>query len=461
MQIPDEALLAHGKLSDCSLKFLEFVEKCPESLVLSNFDLLELNDELFKLHPWPTFIDERCKSELKEAAEKTYRLMASIPGRIFQDDPVKISRYFNIPLDEARWQIEGISDELLQNLISRGDFLLSPAGIKCLEYNVTCNLGGLQVPFWESLYLNVPVILNFLTDYRINIVNKNLVSSFFDHLIEFALNRFSAYEGPLNTAMVVPGYDPVFKGRIEVPMRVLYKRSLSRLAANRPGEMVICSCRELRIEGGRVFCRDHQLHVMAEFCFGAVPPEIIEVFKRGDICLLNGPIGTLLSNKLNLAVLSEAEDSDIFSEAERETIRTYIPWTRKLIPGDTTFHNDRLNLEKFVLQNRQKVVLKPSTGYGGKGIHIGKKTSPQEWAELIHKALAEGTWLVQEYFDSLPYIYQWGDNDYAIHDAAWGFFVFGTTYAGGWVRVMPRANNKGVINCHQGARVSVLFEVEA
>jgi hypothetical protein len=42
----------------------------------------------------------------------------------------------------------------------------------------------------------------------------------------------------------------------------------------------------------------------------------------------------------------------------------------------------------------------------------------------------------------------------------WGFFMFGPHYAGVWVRVLPRKKSKGVINCHQGASVSVVFNVD-
>jgi hypothetical protein len=76
------------------------------------------------------------------------------------------------------------------------------------------------------------------------------------------------------------------------------------------------------------------------------------------------------------------------------------------------------------------------------------------------KALSIRSWVVQEYIESPTYLYQLGENGYAEHHAVWGFFVFGSTYAGGWARVLPTANKSGVLNCHQGAKVSVVFEVD-
>jgi hypothetical protein len=69
-------------------------------------------------------------------------------------------------------------------------------------------------------------------------------------------------------------------------------------------------------------------------------------------------------------------------------------------------------------------------------------------------------WLVQECVDSHPFIFQRGEDDYEPHDGAWGFFVFGDRYAGGWTRVLPSSNKKGVVNAHQGAQMAMIFEVD-
>jgi hypothetical protein len=83
-----------------------------------------------------------------------------------------------------------------------------------------------------------------------------------------------------------------------------------------------------------------------------------------------------------------------------------------------------------------------------------------QWYDIAKKAFQVKNWLVQEYIEPPTYLYQLGENGYAEHHAVWGFFIFGDIYAGGWVRVIPVKNQSGIINCHQGARVSVAFEVD-
>jgi uncharacterized circularly permuted ATP-grasp superfamily protein len=192
---------------------------------------------------------------------------------------------------------------------------------------------------------------------------------------------------------------------------------------------------------------------------GFVPVDILNVFKSGGVNIYNGPASGLLSNKLNLAILSQNEDSRIFSEKEREVIKKYIPWTRKIEYGTTNYGSEVIVLPEFILSRKDKLVIKPSNAYGGEGVYIGRYVSRDRWQELVSIASKEKNWLVQEYIESSPYLYQSGADGYAVCDAAWGFFILGSEYAGGWLRVLPSGSGKAVINCHQGATVSVIFEI--
>ena len=105
------------------------------------------------------------------------------------------------------------------------------------------------------------------------------------------------------------------------------------------------------------------------------------------------------------------------------------------------------------------LVIKPGHGYGGENVFIGKNTSKQKWTEMINKALLGKNWFVQEAIEYQPYLYQASENGCFKHDSVWGFFAFGSRAGGGWLRVLPQKDNRGIVNCHQGATVSAIFEV--
>jgi hypothetical protein len=90
---------------------------------------------------------------------------------------------------------------------------------------------------------------------------------------------------------------------------------------------------------------------------------------------------------------------------------------------------------------------------------LGRFTSPEEWEAVVRSALASGDWVVQEYVESLPYLFQDGEQGCSPHDVVWGPFVFGATYAGAILRVQPKAL-EGIVNLTRGASEGILLEVE-
>jgi len=460
MKITSDIKTTHRNLSVTNARFLEFVEKNPDSLKRSNFNLLELNDRVFKLQPWPTFINQSRKKEMEEAGISICNLIKALPQRLFDNDPYKISQYYEIPLHEAEKQLKGISARHLDNLLARGDFILSSSGLKCIEYNVTAHLGGWQIPMWESFYLNTPVISKFLEENKPRIINRHLISLLFKHVIENALNNSYDNEVELNTALVTSGKDSDFTN-LELYANHLYRGELDKKDKSLKGEVVFCMKDHLNVHDDFVFFRGKKLNALIEMYNGVITPgAVLNVQAAGNISLYNGPIQELLSYKLNLALLSENEDSDFFTGEEKKRIKKYIPWTRKITPGYTHYRGKKIELKNFIIANRRDLIIKPSVGYGGDGVHIGKKTSQNRWEQAIETAIEKKDWLVQQYIEPTSYLYQYGENGCELCDAVWGFFVFGPYYAGEWIRVLPQISNQGVINCHQGAEVSIIFEVE-
>lgn len=459
MPIPQDILEVHQGLSNCSGKFLDFTAKNPASLKFSNYSMLNLNDDLIRLQPWPTFINRDKKKEMQEASTRVFNLIKSIPVRIFANNTGEMGRYYETPAEEVKSQLAGVDDRHLNHLLARGDFILSRSGFKCIEFNVTANLGGLQVPFWESLYLNTPVISEFLREYDVRINKNNLLSALLEHLIDAALEKFTDFDDGMNVVIAIRGYSGKYYP-MELYLNELYKKKLHSRDSKLRGKIVICDLGKLVISADHVFYEDKRIHNLIEMYHGSLPDEITAVFKAGNICIYNGPITGLLSNKLNLALLSENKDTGIFSDREREIIGKYIPWTRKITAGTFFDGREKIDMVDYIISNREKLIIKPALGYGGWGVYIGQNTMAGEWEKIVKNAAKEKKWLAQEYVQSYPYLYQAGDDGCAVCDAVWGFFVLCSEYAGSWVRVLPREKSRGVINCHQGATVSIVFETE-
>lgn len=458
IEITGEIKEAEARLSKINLEFLEFVQKNPACLDRSNFKLLELKDELFVLQPWPTFVHRENRNHFEAVSLKMWGMARSIPRRVFGNDPEEMSRFYEVPLSTIQFQMGGVDDEHLENLTGRIDFILSPSGLKCMECNFSASLGGWQVPIWESLYLNTPIIARFFKEFGVKNDNENLISHFFEQMVRSAPGDIMQRDGQWNTVIAWRGFEDN-KSPTQTYFNTLYKNILKQRGSNLQGRVHMCDYPHLEIADNCLFLKGEKIHHLVELYNGRVPPEIMEVFKAGNIRLVNGPVSRVLANKLNLALMSNHDSVDVFTAEEKEFIDRYVPWTRKIMPGRTRFEGKTIEILDFIRSNRRRLVLKPGGNYGGKGVCVGIRAAEKEWEESLETAIHEKNWVVQEYVESSPGLYQSGACGCDIHDMSWGFFMFGPRYAGLWIRVMPRQGSRGVINCHQGASVSVVFNV--
>ncbi|MCP5046392.1 MAG: hypothetical protein GY940_04420 [bacterium] len=354
-----------------------------------------------------------------------------MPERAFNNDPKKISEYLGIPVKQVEMMMEGVTRQHLDNLIGRGDFLLSTDDeLKCLEYNVSFSLGGWEIPIWESLYLNTPIIARFFKENNIKSRNGNLYYQYLEHVVRTFLARNPGFKGEVHNALVMKGSGSKMPSTTGVYLNKLFKEILGHRSPPLEGSVHLCGYRHLTVKNKRLYFEDKPIHVVSELCSGEVPPEIMEVFKAGNIQLFNGPATNLIGNKLFLALLSDYENTAVFTAEEKKLIDKYVPWSRKIMPGTSTYKGERIDLEKFISANREKLVVKLGAGYGGKGVYVGKKTPDHLWEQAVKKAIAEKRWLVQEYIETTPGVYQVGDLGCALHDVSWGFFVFGLRYTG-------------------------------
>jgi hypothetical protein len=461
MEITKEMKDMYLGLSKVNLDFLKFVQKNPYSHRRSNFKLLELDDDLFTLQPWPTFINNNTKEIFREASVKLFDLIKSIPGKIFNNDPEQMGAYYHLPAKELKKQFEGVNHHHIDGLVGRGDFIISPSGLKCLEYNVASSMGGWQIPIWEHMYLNHPIIAGFLKSHGLKTKNENLIQLFLEHILESTLAIIPGCDTEINMTFVLEGIRDRFKGSVTQYLDKMFKEILQKKNKELTGSVFACDYCHLDLIDDCIFYKENRIHALVEMYLGYTSPQVMTAFKAGNIRLINGPISFLLSNKLNLALFSDPATSHVFSEEEKKIIDKYVPWTRKITPGSTTYRNEKIDsLERFMLSNRERLVIKPSMGLGGKGICLGAKSTGKEWEETVNTALKRKNWLVQELVESSPGFYQLKEVGYDLHDMVWGFFVFGVRYCGAWNRVMPQQGSKGIINCHQGATVSVVFEVD-
>lgn len=461
--IPEATRIHHAKLSLLNSRFLEEVESDPSFSRRSSFEALDQPSDLiqYPLQSWPLFINGETVRAIEHASVGLCRLLKRIPEAIFGNDPKRIAEFYHLDPAYGALLVELLRDgATLRSLVGRGDFVLTSDGFRCLEFNMTSRLGGWNSVIWSKSYEQVPLVGKFLDQHRAQLRFRDTLRHLFTHVREEARRRGMVGE-ELNIAFAIPAENRAPQRFTEF-MSAEYERFVEDDPKLRRGEILVCDYPDLEQRDWQLYLGEHRVHILLEDHGGEVEHKIFSCVMAGTLDLYNGPLTNLLDDKRNLALLSEAAaGGDALSAEERALVEATLPWTRTIAAGETSYGGERVEMVDFLLAERERMVIKPALSGRGIGVHLGPATAPETWAEVVTRAARDetGSWIVQEYAESLPLFFQNGEEGARAHDVIWGFFVFGEDYGGGFLRMMPQGAGE-VINAARGASEGVFWEVD-
>jgi len=449
----------HHGLSEIDFRFREMAKSSPDFLERSRFHALERNRELtqYRLQPWVTFLGSGKLEELKRVSLGVNNLIKNISELIFHEDWVKMAEFYHLGSPSIA-EIVFSSPTDAKTVFSRGDFIDTAGGFKCIEFNFAPNLGGWDTSIITRMHLSVPATSSFIAREGISVHYTDPIWMMFRHIFADLRDKQLASDGNVTIAFVVQPWEVVPEDN---PKIMFFQREMNRaietLGLEISGKIVSCSYQDMAPREP-LFLGARRVDALIELSNIMTPTFIYRLFKGGCVALYNGPVDRILGSKRNLALLSQYAASRSFSDAERDMIESHIPWTRLVSPDLIDYEGGTHPLYDLVAAHQDRFVLKKADSFGGKDVFIGRSTASEEWGRRLDTALAQGGWIVQEVQESLPYLYQSGEYGCSVHDLVWGPFCFGDAYGGVVLRMQPRASG-GAVNLSLNATEGIVLEV--
>jgi hypothetical protein len=451
----------HRELSAEDLRFREFARSSPSLLDRASFLALEQNRELlkFRLQPWLTFMGKEKLRDLQQVSVGIFNLLVGLPRRLFGQEPARFAEFYGLGSPLVA-EILFSPPTGIESIVSRGDFIDTPQGFQCIEFNFTPSLGGWDTTILTGLHLEVPATVRALEELKVRVAYTDTMRQFFLHLLRCVERQGLTGGGEVGFTVMMDHFDRMIgrtsglaylQGELERALVAAGKQDLR-------GWIEFCQYSDLVTTREGVFYGRKRVHGVLELCEEATPAPIYRAFKAGQVLLLNGPLEAILSTKRNVALLSQFADSGAFTREERDFITRHVPWTRLVTLGTSEWRGEKWPLPALLRARKEHFVLKEAASYGGKGVVLGRFTSSEEWSNALDRALASGQWIVQEHKESLPYLYQSGDYGCSVHDMVWGPFVFGGSYGGVVLRMQPKAD-MGAVNLSLHATEGIVLEV--
>lgn len=191
-------------------------------------------------------------------------------------------------------------------------------------------------------------------------------------------------------------------------------------------------------------------------CFWNDTSNLRQAISQKHICMVN-PVSASIGDKKSLfSFLSDPAYFGLYSSSTAQLLRDCIPWTRMLVPRNVEISGAKRDLFEYTRAKRELLVLKPTDGYGGHGVHIGYETTSSVWESILNAAYNEpGTWVAQERIPVAPIelgkVGSDGTIDVGPRYVTWSLWVHRGRFAG----TFARGSNKVVTNLHQGGGMVV------
>ena len=439
-------------IDDCHRWVREHADQGPA--LLQDIYARQLEADIrFRGEPIATFLRpvflSRAQSDLVRRASQVLLECAERLIEQYLVDP-EVRRTIGLPPEEEEFALLDTGLER-QVVVARPDSFLNGDSLKFLEFNSDSPAGVVWTDLHEEVFLSSPVLSEQPWSRELGTCDCRRL------LIDGLLQAFDDFglTGP-PVAAVVDWNDAGAWPEFLVVQRCFEERGI---------EAVVADPRQFELRGDTLYADGTAVNlvyrraIIRELHEKRDEPgvsDFLEAYRQGLVCVVNPFRSKVSGSKACLALLSDARFDRLFDDEQNAVRRAHVPWTRVLRDEKVDFEGRKLDVFELAYQSKDRFVIKPTSGYGGRDVMIGHETEPGAWDErLEHAAKNPGEWTMQEYVE-IP------EEDFPVFEPELCFeprkvnlnpYLFGGRYAGSFVRL----STKSVINVSVGGGMAPAF----
>lgn len=334
----------------------------------------------------PLFVEESVYKRIKHASTLIIRAVAKMGDRLMKDDGFRSLLGLSAEEEELIRIDTGYGHP---DLSARLDSFLGPNGeLAFIEYNAD-SPGGLGYgDVLCEVFASTPLLREFSARYPFRYLPVR--KSVFERLIA-AYHRWGG--NGLPKIAIIDWREASTHSEF-----VIFKEYFE----SQGSPVVIADPSEVEYSGGKLrvgaFAADlvYKRWVVGEMMekHGLKHP-LVQAVRDHAVCMANGFAVQMLFKKTIFPLMSDPAHSSFLDRESLVAIQDHIPWTRFVREGHSTYRDKRIDLVSFILENKDRLVLKPGSDYGGRGVALGWERSAQEWEKDLKSALSD-SYVVQE-----------------------------------------------------------------
>jgi hypothetical protein len=404
----------------------------------------------------PFFVSESRVRQFADDLATVFRLLVSLPRRLFDDDLGRYCAAAGIDAALARLMTRGATGS--PPLIGRSDAYDDGVNFKLLEFNSGTELGGIDFAELNRALLDVEVFRAFADEHSLDYVDTA-------DIIAETLRRLAepVAEGDLPVVVLLET-----TGGIAAHPNFL---SVQEAMRARGIDFRLGEVQELRTQrdkltlGGApvdVAMRFYAAGEILECPYGEeILEPIVRAHEEGKTILYTTLENSLFGSKGGLALLSDEGHRGVFSAGELAVIDRVVPWTRVLVDGPCATDGTVADMVDYCRANRESLILKPCVGWGAAGALLGREASDEAWAAALTERAGHGYVAQRVVTPVQEPVCNVDTGEVEGWIANWGVFVFDGGYAGSFVRALRPADGSIVAFSNKETRGTGVFSYRA
>ncbi|MDF3287932.1 hypothetical protein [Streptomyces silvisoli] len=398
------------------------------------------------MYPPPCFTTA-ASDDTATAGLRLCELLASLPRRIFGDDLAAWAEYLGVPQEDADLMCAALRNPRLRRIATsfmRPDLLVTEGGLKLVELNVATSLGGLSTlpPYTDAA--RASAYHRFLERRGLGLLGPDTAKTWLETFAALVRRRG---DRPLHVFEAIANPADIDSGR----------RFFVRMIRSAGYEISCGLVTDLQTTDDGAYFEGRRVDVVVTMYTwhesrAFVPHEhtraLMDLDTAGKLDFVGSPAAALFDNKANLELLTAPEFASQLRSEEREWVRTHVPSTFRL----------RAETADRALADRERLICKPASAYGGKGVAFGRAMTDQEWRALIRERLADQRerYVVQERLR--PAVVELPGATPPEREVVLGPLVFGGRFAGVMLR-QSLPSGLAPINAANGAESAAVLTV--
>jgi hypothetical protein len=122
---------------------------------------------------------------------------------------------------------------------------------------------------------------------------------------------------------------------------------------------------------------------------------LLRAYRDRAVCVVNSFRSELSQKKAIFDLLTDETITAGFPAVERKAIREFVPWTRMVNAAKTTYQDEEIDLPEYILENREKLALRPNDDSTGQHSFLGAEVDDAGWEKALKVAM-RNPYVVQE-----------------------------------------------------------------